>query len=191
MDRFISAGCMRFFLSLNYKADMIKYYLSNLSHPYDVSYFEEDIPLGTAGSLFLLKNKISSSFFISNCDIIIDQNIIDIYDYHKENKNEMTVVGSLKHLKIPYGTIETGSNGLLLSLKEKPELTFFINSGMYLLEPELLEEIPDNTFFHITDLIETIKARNGKVGVFPVSENSWHDVGEWKEYFHTMLLQEK
>ena len=67
-------------------------------------------------------------------------------------------------------------------LKEKPELTFQINSGMYILEPHLLNEIPDNEFFHITHLIENIQKRKGKVGVFPISDGSWKDIGEWDEY---------
>jgi len=67
-------------------------------------------------------------------------------------------------------------------LIEKPELTFKINSGLYILEPHLLDEIPENSFFHITHLIENVKSRNGNVGVFPVSEKSWNDVGNWEEY---------
>ncbi len=54
---------------------------------------------------------------------------------------------------------------------------------MYILEPHLLDEIPINTFFHITELIEKIKKRKGLVGVFPVSEKSWKDIGDWKEYY--------
>jgi len=81
-----------------------------------------------------------------------------------------------------YGTLETGENGELLSLSEKPEMTFKINSGLYVLEPHLLNEIPKDAFFHITDLIELVKTRKGKVGVFPVSEKSWTDIGNWEEY---------
>ena len=61
-------------------------------------------------------------------------------------------------------------------------LNFLINSGLYILEPHLLDEIPENEFFHITHLIEKVKERNGKVGVFPVSEKSWKDIGDWDEY---------
>ena len=70
----------------------------------------------------------------------------------------------------------------LISITEKPEITYNINSGMYILEPHLLDEIPDNKFFHITQLIENIQNRNGKIGVFPVSEKSWIDIGDWKKY---------
>ena len=70
----------------------------------------------------------------------------------------------------------------LFSINEKPEITYEVNSGMYILEPHLLNEIPTNEFFHITQLIEKVKSRNGRVGVFPVSQKSWKDIGDWKKY---------
>jgi NDP-sugar pyrophosphorylase family protein len=115
--------------------------------------------------------------------MIIEQDYAEIHDYHKEHNNELTIVSALRHYPIPYGILETGADGELTRLTEKPELTFQINSGMYILEPHLLDEIPRNEFFHITHLIEKVRARKGRVGVFPVSEGSWKDFGDWKEYF--------
>jgi len=183
MDRFTEIGCNEFYLSVNYKAEMIRHYFKQLKNPkYKIDFFEEDKPLGTAGSLYLLKEKINQTFFVSNCDIIIEEDYGEIYDYHKRNKNDITIVSALKHYPIPYGTIETAENGILQSLNEKPELTFKINSGMYIMEPQMLDKVPENTFFHITKLIEKIKNEGGKIGVFPVSEKSWKDIGEWNEY---------
>lgn len=181
-QRFYKHGCANFYLSVNYKAELIKYYLNNQNLPYQLNYFKEDEPMGTAGSLSLLKGKINETFFVSNCDILIEQDYSEILDYHREHKNEITIVAVLKHYPIPYGTLETAENGQLVSLYEKPELTFKINSGMYILEPYLLNEIPENKLFHITQLIEKIHARGDNVGVFPVSEKSWKDIGEWDEY---------
>lgn len=183
MDRFLDVGCNNFYLSVNYKSDMIRHYFSTLNNQnYRITYFEENKPLGTAGSLSLLKKSICKSFFVSNCDIIIDTEYDEILNYHYENNNELTVVSALKHYPIPYGTIQTSTNGRLTGLKEKPELTFQINAGMYILEPHLIEEIPQNEFFQITTLIDQIIERKGKVGVYPVSEGSWRDIGEWDEY---------
>ncbi len=183
MNRFVDVGCSDFYLSVNYKAETIKHYFEQLkNNTYQLSYFQEEKPLGTAGSLFLIKDKIDTTFFVSNCDIIIDEDYSEILKYHQENKNELTIVSALKHYSIPYGTIKTGAKGGLTELIEKPELTFQINSGMYILEPHLLKEIPENNFFHITHLIENIMKRKGKVGVFPVSEGSWTDIGEWNVY---------
>jgi dTDP-glucose pyrophosphorylase len=176
-DRFYAYGCDYFFISLNYKADLIKYYIQTLNLPYKFEFIKENEPLGTAGSLSLLKNKINTTFFVTNCDILIDDDYSEILNYHKENKNDITLVAALRHVYLPYGAIETNETGNLLSLTEKPELTFKVNSGMYILEPNLLDNIPDNKFFHITDLIEKVK-NNGKVGVFPISERSWVDYGD-------------
>jgi len=182
-DRFSVYGCNDFYVSVNYKADLIKYYIEQQNLPFKINYFSEKKPLGTAGSLFLLRGGIDTTFFVSNCDIIIEQDYSEILNYHRENQNEITVVAALKHYMIPYGTIETGDNGILKVLNEKPELTLKINSGMYILEPHLLDEIPDNQFFHITDLIEKVILRKGRAGVFPVSENSWKDIGDWELFF--------
>lgn len=182
MDQFEGIGSKKFYMSVNYKADMMEYYLSQLDHKYDIEFFMEDKPLGTIGSVALLKGKITTPFFVSNCDIVIDQDYRDVYDYHKENKNDITIVTAVKSIRIPYGVIETGEDGLMTGLKEKPEQTYMINTGVYILNPELIDEIPEGEFFHITHLMEKVKARGGRVGCFPVSEHAWRDMGEWPEY---------
>lgn len=188
MDRFENIGCNRFYMSVNYKYDIIEYYLNSLEHKYNISFFKEEKPLGTIGSVSLLKDKISTPFFVSNCDIIIDQDFRDVYKYHCKNKNDITIVTAIKSFKIPYGVIETGKDGLMQGLSEKPELTYMINTGVYILQPELIGEIPENEFYHITQLIEKVRSKGGKVGCFPVSENSWSDMGEWSEYLKMVKI---
>ena len=182
MDQFERIGCHTFFMSVNYKSDMIRFYLNKLPHQYHVEFFEETKPLGTIGSVSLLKGKIKTPFFVSNCDSINEQDYRDVYDYHVKNHNEMTIVTMVKNFTIPYGVIETGENGLMVALKEKPEHTYMVNTGVYILNPELIDEIPSNEFFHITQLMDKVKARGGRIGCFPVSEHSWKDMGEWSEY---------
>ena len=182
MDQFEGIGCKKFYMSVNYKADMMEFYLSQLAHKYDIEFFMEDKPLGTIGSVSLLKGKINTPFFVSNCDSINEQDYRDVYDYHINNHNDMTIVTMVKSLKIPYGVIETGEDGLMVSLKEKPEHTYMVNTGVYILNPELIDEIPEGEFFHITHLMEKVKTRGGRVGCFPVSEDAWKDMGEWPEY---------
>lgn len=182
LDQFEGIGCQKFYMSVNYKADMMKFYLSQLDHKYDIEFFMEDKPLGTIGSVSLLKGKITTPFFVSNCDSINEQDYRDVWDYHVGNHNDMTIVTMVKSFKIPYGVIETGEDGLMTALKEKPEQTYQVNTGVYILNPELIDEIPEGEFFHITHLMEKIKARGGRVGCFPVSEHSWKDMGEWPEY---------
>lgn len=182
MNRFEDIGCKKFFMSVNYKSDMMRFYIEQLDHHYDIDFFEEPKPLGTIGSVSLLKGKINTPFFVSNCDIIINQDFRDVYDYHVVNKNDLTIVAAVKSFKIPYGVIETGKDGLMMGLQEKPEVTYMINTGVYILNPECIDEIPENEFYHITHLMEKIKKRGGRVGCFPVSEQAWIDMGEWPEY---------
>ena len=189
LDRFEEIGCRRFFMSVNYKSDLMRFYFDHLDHKYDISYFKEEKPLGTIGSVSLLKGKISSPFFVSNCDIVIDQDMRDVYDYHVQNNNDLTIVTAVKSLRIPYGVIESGNDGLMTALKEKPELTYMINTGVYILNPGCIEEIPENEFFHITELMERIKDRGGRVGCFPVSEHAWKDMGEWSEYLKVIGIR--
>ncbi len=182
MDQFESIGCRKFYMSVNYKADMMKYYLGQLEHKYDIEFFMEDKPLGTIGSVSLLKGKITTPFFVSNCDSINEQDYRDVYDYHVNNHNDLTIVTMVKSINIPYGVIDTGEDGLMKSISEKPELTYQVNTGVYILNPSCIEEIPEGEFFHITHLMEKIRNRGGRVGCFPVSDHSWTDIGEWSEY---------
>lgn len=185
-DRFYFHGCNQFFVSTNYKSEHIEFYLNTLKLPYDIRIFKEAKPLGTAGSLSLLKGEINTTFFVTNCDILIEQDYSDILDFHRLNENKITIVSAIKFYPIPYGTIESGENGKLIKLTEKPELTVKINSGMYILEPSVLDYIPEDQEFHITQLIEDVCNSGGNVGVFPVSEKSWKDIGEahlLKKYF--------
>lgn len=185
MDRFIECGCLNFYVSVNYMADFIRHYFNNFSkHSYNIEFFQEDKPLGTAGSLHLLKGKIRDTFFVSNCDSILDEDYGEILSYHRANRNEITMVSVMKSIFIPYGTLETGADGLLKSLHEKPELTFKINTGMYILEPHLLQEIPSDSVYHITYLIEKLVKEGRRVGVYPVNEGSWTDIGNWDEYYN-------
>lgn len=182
MDRFADFGCRDFYVSLNYKADMIRQYIKENKSSYNITYCQETQPLGTAGSLYLLKNSIQSSFFVSNCDILIDEDYGEILKYHRENHNEITVIGALKSMSLPYGSLETTKGGVLKALSEKPEYTFKINTGMYVLEPQLLHEIPENQFYDITELMQYLLDKQRKVGVFPINQGSWIDIGNWDEY---------
>lgn len=191
MDRFEDSGCKHFYMSVNYKSDIIRYYLNKLDHKYNIDFFEEERPLGTIGSVSLLRDKIDTPFFVSNCDIIIDQDYRDVYSYHIDNNNDITIVTAIKSQKIPYGVVEAAEDGILTALKEKPELTYMINTGVYILNHNCIDVIPTKQFFHITQLIEKVKESGGRVGCFPVGEGAWHDMGEWSEYLKQINISSK
>lgn len=183
MDRFVAADCHDFYLSLNYKADTIKNYFASINNKnYNIKYLTEKKPLGTGGALYLLKDKIQDTFLVSNCDIVVDINLADLLRYHRNNKNIATMVSVIKNIDIPYGILETKENGMLSSIREKPILTYQINSGLYVLEPKILDYIGNEEFIHLPDLLLRAKQAGENIGVFPVSEGSWSDMGNWDEY---------
>ena len=94
----------------------------------------------------------------------------------------MTLVASLKHHIIYYGVCVLEEDGSLKTIKEKPEYDLMINTGMYVVNPEVRQYIPADTAFDITDLIAALKENNHRVGVYPVSEKAWIDIGQWGEY---------
>lgn len=191
MDRFENCGCSKFYLSVNYKSEIIRFYIESLTHKYNIEFFKEEKPLGTIGSVSLLSGTIRTPFFVTNCDILIDQDYSDVYEYHKTNKNEITIVTAIKNNEIPYGVITTSKDGLLVSIQEKPEISYMINTGVYILEPSVIKEIPKGEFFHITHLIEKVKKRGGRIGCFPVSDGAWKDMGEWDEFLKLILYKNK
>ncbi|MFA5339655.1 MAG: nucleotidyltransferase family protein [Candidatus Omnitrophota bacterium] len=180
IDRFFGYGCEDFYLSLNYKSNMIKAYFSDFEHKYKINYILENKPLGTAGSLHLLKNRIKKTFFVSNCDILIEADYADILRFHKKRKNKITLVSSMKNFTIPYGVCEIENGGVLRDIREKPEYDFLVNTGMYILDAAVLNDIPKNRFYNITDLIGDYIEKKEKIGVYPVSEKSWLDMGQFE-----------
>ncbi len=181
INRFNLAGCNDFRLIVNHKKNMIKAYFNEIEKSYKVSYVDEDKPLGTGGGLSLLKGEINSTFILSNCDILIEEDYEKIYAYHKEQKNLITMVCSLKKIKIPYGVIEIGEAGEIASMKEKPEVTFFTNTGMYIVEPRIIEELENDKSIGFPDIIEHYKNLGEKIGVYPINEENWLDMGQLDE----------
>jgi dTDP-glucose pyrophosphorylase len=175
-------GINDFYLTLNYKGEMIKAYFNSIEKDYNIKFFSEKDYLGTAGSLNLVKNHVKDTFIVSNCDIIVKANYEDVLNFHMENNSELTILSSIQHYRIPYGVITFKEGGEVTHVIEKPEYTFTINTGVYILNKSCLKYIPHNTFFHITDLIHALLENNKEVLTYPVNENDYIDVGQWKEY---------
>lgn len=181
IDRFCEYGVHDFWATVNYKKSMIKSYFAETDRNYEITYVEEDKPLGTAGSLRLIEGALDKPLIVTNCDILIDADYEDLYKYHQESGNELTIVTALKNIVVPYGVVHSTENGAIMSMEEKPRLSYFVNTGMYILNPDLLEEIPEDTFFHMTDLADRLLQQERKVGMYPISEDSFLDMGEFEE----------
>lgn len=186
MDNFSRYSVKDFYLTVNYKGDMIKSYFDNTKTNHRIKYVWENKPLGTAGGLKLLPKFKSEDFFLSNCDVIIKSEYDSILEFHKKNDYDMTIVASMQHFKIPYGVLAVKDGGKLLEIKEKPEYDFLVNTGMYVLKTKVIDEIPENEHYHMNDLIEKLREKNYKIGIYPISESSWLDIGQWGEYQSTV-----
>ena len=177
INRFHEYGCEDFYLVVNHKKNMIKSYFNEIERDYKITYVDEERPLGTAGGLSLLKGMIDGTFILSNCDILVIENYEKICKYHKQQGNLITMICSLKKFTIPYGVIEIGENGEIEKMKEKPELSFFTNTGVYIVESKVIDEMVDNQMTGFPDVIAKYKDMNGKIGIYPISENAWMDMG--------------
>ena len=186
IDKFVSFGMKKFFLTLNYKSKIIKSFFEEQKNKITaIKFLNEKKPLGTAGGLKLLQKKLSNIFFVSNCDVLIKANYKDIYDFHKKNKNIITIVASTKEFEIPYGVCKINSKGFLSNINEKPNYNFLVNTGLYVINKKALKFIPKGKKFDLTDLINKIKKQKGRIGAFPIEEKNWFDVGEWGEFEKT------
>lgn len=184
MDRFSQYGCQNIYMIVNYKKNLIKaYFADNDTVHRNITFIDEDDYYGTGGGLKLLKGKINETFFMTNCDILIDANYEEIYNTHKVKGNLLTIVCAKKEVVIPYGTIEISEQGQLTGLKEKPCFHFNTNTGLYIIEPDFLDIIPDHTFIHITDIIQECIKAGEKVGTYLISEKNWLDMGQLEELY--------
>lgn len=181
IDKFRDYGVTNFYATLNYKKNMIKSYFADVMQNYTLKYVEEDEPLGTAGSLHLIEDEFDGPIIVTNCDIMIHADYADIYKHHIKSGNELTIVSALKNIVVPYGVIKSKEDGVITGMEEKPKLSYFVNTGMYVLNPALLKEIPKDTFYHMTDLSNDLLFQDRKVGMYPISEDSFLDMGEFEE----------
>lgn len=183
LERFKSFGCRDFYLSVNYKGKMIQSYFEHSEIKHKITFIWEDEPSGTAGSIPKAVDLIQHrDMFISNCDILIKADYSDIYDFHLQHDNDITVIGSMQHLAVPYGVLELRNGGKLEKIIEKPEYDFLVNTGFYVVKKKAVGHIPQNTSYDFPNFIMSVKNAGGRVGVYPVSQQAWIDIGQWQEY---------
>ena len=170
------SGIVNIYISLNYKADIIENYFEDGSeYGVKISYLKEGKELGTAGALTLLPEIPSSPLLVINGDVVTKTNFLRLIEFHKQRRCVMTVAATQYTLNIPFGVLNT-SGHYLLGIEEKPEQRFLCNAGIYMLNPEALPLIPEDTEFDMTDLIKELVRKGLPVTTFPIHE-SWVDIG--------------
>ena len=181
INKFTDFGCREVYLILNHKSGMIKSYFNDIPKKYNLHYIEETEFLGTAGGLQLLKDLVTTSFFLSNCDVYLDADLACVLRTHKTDNNMITFVCAMKNYTVPYGVVELNEHGDMNSITEKPSYSFLTNTGVYLMEPQVIDQLTHGEFADMPEIARRLLRANRKVGVFPVSENSWMDIGQLEE----------
>ncbi len=181
IHQFCLYGCRQYYMIVNYKRNMIKAYFDEIDKEYQLEFVTEEKPLGTGGGISLLKGKIKDTFILTNCDILIDDDLTKAYKQHKESGNMITMVCSLKNFTIPYGVVNIGEDGMIQSMQEKPHMSFFTNTGCYFVEPEVIEDLEYNKPADFPTVIEKYMEEGKRIGVYPIGEEAWLDMGQLDE----------
>ena len=182
LNQFIAAGFHNFYISTHYKAEMVKNHFGN-GGDWGVSiiYLHEETPLGTAGGLGLLpKNLIDLPILMMNGDLLTKIDFKELLNFHLEEGGDATMCTREYDFQVPYGVIKTNGQ-YASSIVEKPIHKFFVNAGVYVISPPMLDTIDGVSYLDMPDLLQKKIDSSGQVNVFPVHEY-WLDIGQMEQF---------
>lgn len=181
IEQFKEYGFINFIISINYMGEVIEeYFKDGRDFNVNIQYVKEEKKLGTAGSIKLAEKELNKPFIVINGDILTGIDFDSFLNYHKENQYDITVGVRNYEMRVPYGVMVM-ENELIKSLEEKPTYTFYINSGVYVLNKEVVDYIPSNKEYNMTDLIEDVIKDKGKCGTYSITEY-WSDIGHIEDF---------
>ena len=181
VEGFVKSGFTNITMCLGYKSNVIQdFFQDGSKFGVEIEYISEDKEMGTVGALTLLKQKPKEAFFVMNGDLLTNFNYEQMLEFHESHNSKATMCVREYDFQVPYGVVNI-NNEDIVSIEEKPVHSFFVNAGIYLLEPECIDLIPNDEFYDMPTLIEKIIASKRKVVSFPVREY-WLDVGRMDEF---------
>lgn len=181
INHFVDFGFEKFYLAVNYKGEMLKDYFDDGSRfGVQIRYVDENKPLGTAGALGLIPDEITRPMIVMNGDLLTKVNFNRLLDSHHDSKAVATMCVREYDFRVPYGVVNM-DNGQITSIDEKPVQHFFVNAGIYVLNPECMSLIPKDTYFDMPALFEALAAQKKSVTGFPVREY-WLDIGKMDDF---------
>tara|TARA_B100001059_G_C17823943_1_gene580140 strand:+ start:1353 stop:2396 length:1044 start_codon:yes stop_codon:yes gene_type:complete len=184
-DRLKSYGLKNFWISVNYLKGQIKDYFNSGFEDLNIQYIEEIKPMGTIGSLSIIKNLKQKHVLVTNSDLLTNINYEDFYLDFLKNDADISMVTIPYKIIIPYGVVNSRKNKVI-SINEKPTKTYYSNAGIYLIKRDILESIPKESFFNATDLINIELSKKKKVISYPFS-GYWLDIGNHEDYNRAQL----
>ncbi|MFH1190096.1 MAG: sugar phosphate nucleotidyltransferase [Candidatus Omnitrophota bacterium] len=179
MERFHHYGLSNFIFTLNYKKEYVKMFLKESNFSYGIDWVEEKDYMGTAGSISLLKDKVKDTFIVSNCDTIVNTDYAEVLRWHKKSRAMLTIIGCHREIDVPYGILDV-KKGRLAHFTEKPRYDMLVNTGVYVMEPQIISMVPKDSQLDMNVLIKSV-ARSSKVSVYPI-HRGWFDTGQWGDY---------
>ena len=183
IEKFLVSNVKDIYVSLNYKSKVIKSYLNTNKHLNKIKYINENKPLGTAGCLKYFKKFNKKDLIITNCDILLNSNIENIYNSHVKNKNDLTIVISPNKIKSSYGSVVIDKKNMQVKdMMEKPEFEMLTNIGFYIISSEILKNLKIKSKIDMNELIKFLLKKNKRIGYYKINEKYWTDIGKWDEY---------
>ncbi|OIJ22377.1 alcohol dehydrogenase [Anaerobacillus alkalidiazotrophicus] len=181
LETFIEYNFCNFYISVNYKSELIKNYFGDGSKwGVSINYIDETKKLGTAGALSLLKTNSTLPFIVMNGDLLTKVNFEQLLEFHQEHDSIATMCVREYHHQVPYGVIQC-DNHVLTAIEEKPTQRFFVNAGIYVLNQSILSLIPHNEFYDMPILFQKVIDSNQNTSVFPIREY-WLDIGRMSDF---------
>jgi NDP-sugar pyrophosphorylase family protein len=183
VERFVQEGFVDFYISVNYRRDLIRNHFGDGSaFGARIQYLEEeeDRPLGTAGALAMLPSAPSHSLIVMNGDLLTKVAFSALLEFHREHGNLATMCVRDYFMQVPYGVIQIDDHRIS-EIVEKPMQRFLVNAGIYVLEPEVIEMVPRGDAYDMPMLFERLVGGNRPAGVFPITEY-WLDVGRMDDF---------
>lgn len=181
IESFIEHGFGRFYVSVNYKAEMIEGHFGDGSRwGAEIEYLRENERLGTAGALSLLPQPPTEPVFVMNADLLTRLNFAHLLDFHTAHDSMGTMCVREYEMQVPYGVIRTQSHRII-DIHEKPTERYLVNAGVYVLEPDALTLIPQGQFFDMPHLFKLLMDQGEETAVFPIREY-WLDIGQMDDF---------
>lgn len=190
IERFKAHGFVKFFLCVNYKSDVIENYFGDGNkYGVQIKYTRETKRMGTAGALSLIEEKIEKPFFVVNGDVITSINYDDFLNFHTIQKADASMCIKRFAHEVPYACVEFDDLMNMRALKEKPSYDYYINAGMYILNPDCLNFLQKEEYFDMPNLFEVLMGKKKRIKTFTI-DDYWLDIGLKDDYIKAQKLDE-
>ena len=191
ISRLLKNGIQDIILAVGHLSELIQTFFGDGSKfGVKIEYSKEDKPLGTAGPLLMIKDKLTDTFLMMNGDVLTSLDISALRSFHQNQGAVATVALNKRRIDIEYGVVDTDDNANITEWTEKPAIENQVSMGIYILEPEVLEFIPENEPFDLPDLIRTL-IENGKIVKGYLYDGFWLDLGKPEDYDRAMEESDK